>query len=194
VPDHATRLAADPYITSDERAKVIRYLLDSQKEFPSCIEAVTDEQWIWTPAPDQWSVGETAHHIVLAEGLLFDMGQRALSSEPNPDRETKTLGKAELLERVIVDRSRKVRAPDGVNPAGKTMGRDRVVTTFTEVRTRTIQFAESTRLPLKQHTAAIPFPIFDPLNAYQLLLYVALHSLRHCQQIAEVKATPGYPG
>jgi hypothetical protein len=185
---------ADPYITSEERAKLIHYLQDSHTEFLSCIDGVTDTQWIWKRAPDQWSVGEIAHHIVLAEGLLFGMGQRALGGEPNPEWETKTLGKAELLERVMVDRSRKVRAPEPVNPAGKAIARDQVVADFRVARARTMRFAESTLLPLKQHTAAIPFPIFDPLNAYQLLLYVPLHNLRHCQQIAEVKSTPGYPG
>ena len=38
-----------------------------------------------------------------------------------------------------------------------------------------------------------PFPIFKVLNAYQWLLYIPLHNLRHDQQIAEVKRTPGYP-
>jgi hypothetical protein len=48
-------------------------------------------------------------------------------------------------------------------------------------------------LPLKEHITAGPFPVFDPLNAYPFLLYIPLHNLRHDQQIAEVKVTPGYP-
>jgi hypothetical protein len=31
------------------------------------------------------------------------------------------------------------------------------------------------------------------LHAYHWLLYVPLHTIRHNQQIAEVKAAPGYP-
>jgi hypothetical protein len=46
---------------------------------------------------------------------------------------------------------------------------------------------------LKEHNSDHPFPVFKTLNAYQWLLYIPLHNLRHDQQIAEVKATPGYP-
>jgi DinB superfamily len=177
----------------EDRAKLIRYLQDSQQEFLACISGVTDVQWNWKPMPDRWSIGENAQHLLLAEGLLFKMAQKALTSEPNPDWETKTRGKTELLERAMVDRSRKARAPEPVNPVGIMMARDQVVATFQEVRAKTIEFSQSTPLPLQEHLGAGPFPRFDPLNAYQFLLYIPLHNLRHNQQIAEVQATPGYP-
>jgi hypothetical protein len=48
-------------------------------------------------------------------------------------------------------------------------------------------------VPLKEHTVDHPFPIFGTLNAYQWLIYIPLHNMRHDQQIAEVKASPGFP-
>jgi hypothetical protein len=186
-------VAADAHITPDERAKLIRYLQDSEKEFLSYLDGVSDAQWNWKSAPDRWSVGETAQHIVLAEGFLFNLANKALASDPNPDWEAKTRGKTELLERVMVDRTHKVQAPEPLNPVGATMTRPQVIAKFKELRARTIEFAETTQLPLKEHTTAGPFPVFDPLNAYQFLLYIPLHNLRHDQQIAEVKASPGYP-
>jgi len=48
-------------------------------------------------------------------------------------------------------------------------------------------------VPLKEHTVDHPFPVFGTLNAYQWLIYVPLHNMRHDQQIAEVKASPGFP-
>ena len=62
---------------------------------------------------------------------------------------------------------------------------------FKEARAKTIQFATETQLPLKEHLSANPF--FGDLNAYQWLIYIPLHNMRHDQQIAEVKASPGYP-
>ncbi len=186
-------LATDPQMTAAERAKLTGYLRDSQKEFLSYVEGVSEEQWRWKAAPDRWSVGETAEHIVLSEGFLFDMAQKALASEPNPDWEVKTRGKTELLERALPDRSHKVQAPEPIKPEHLTLNRDQVIARFKELRARTIEFAETTQLPLKEHTTAGPFPVFDPLNAYQFLLYIPLHTIRHDKQIAEVKATPGYP-
>jgi hypothetical protein len=49
-------------------------------------------------------------------------------------------------------------------------------------------------LALKEHTADHPFAVFGTLNAYQWLIYIPLHNIRHNQQIAEVKASAGYPG
>ena len=185
--------AADPRITPEERAKLIRYLHDSQKEFLDLLEGVSDAEWSWKATPEKWSVGETAQHIALAEGFLFDMSSKAMSSAPDPAWETKTRGKTELLERYLVDRSTKVKAPEPLNPVGVTMTRAEVIAKFNENRARTIEFAETTQLPLREHITKGPFPVFDPLNAYHFVLYIPLHNLRHNQQIAEVKASPGYP-
>jgi hypothetical protein len=185
--------AADPQITPEERAKLVKYLHDSEQEFLSYLDGVTDAQWRWKPAPERWSVGETAEHIAIAEGFLFDLANKAMASPPDPDWEAKTRGKTEFLERVLVNRTRKVQAPEPLDPHGITMTRDEVIAKFKAARAKTIQFAETTQLPLREHITAGPFPALDPLNAYHFVLYIPLHNLRHDQQIAEVKATPGYP-
>jgi hypothetical protein len=68
-----------------------------------------------------------------------------------------------------------------------------VVRRFRKLRAQIIKFAEETRIPLKEHTAEHPFTAFQTLNTYQWLLLVPLHNRRHDHQIAEVKATLGYP-
>jgi len=183
--------AADGKMTPEERAKVIKYLKDSQKEFLDSVEKVSDEQWNYKPSPERWSVGEVAEHIYLAEGLLFGAAQRALEAPVNPDWEAKTKGKTEFLEKVMVDRSRKAAAPEAIVPTGKT--RAEIMKLFKEVRAKTLKFAEETQLPLKEHTLDHPFPVFGTLNAYQWLIYVPLHNLRHNLQIAEVKGLESYP-
>lgn len=184
--------AADAALSAAERAHAIQLLQDSQKEFLSYVDGLTDEQWNYKAGPDRWSVGETAEHIVLAEGLLFSAVQGALASPPNPDWETKTKGKTEFIEKVMVDRSHKATAPEQIVPHGK-MTREEVIQKYKEARAKTIKFAEETQIPLKEHTFDHPFPVFGTLNAYQWLIYIPLHNMRHDQQIAEVKASPGFP-
>ena len=72
--------ADDPRITADERAKLLKYLHDSQREFESLLADVSDAQWRWKPAPERWSVAETAEHIVIAEQMLFGLSNRAMAS------------------------------------------------------------------------------------------------------------------
>ena len=184
-------LAADPHMTQEERAKVIRLLKQSQDEFLSAIDGLTEAQWKFKAGPDRWSIGETAEHIVLAEGLLFASVEKALASPPNADWEAQTERKTAFLERVMLDRSHKAQAPEAIRPVGLT--RAQVIEKYKAARAKTMKFAEETDLPLKEFTAVHPFPVFNTLNAYQWLIYIPLHNLRHDLQIAEVKASPGYP-
>ena len=184
--------AADAHITTDERTKAMTYLDESRKEFLASIDGVTEEQWKWKPAPERWSVGETAEHIVLAEALLFGNVQKAVASPPNPAWEEKTKGKTEFIERVMAPRLGKATAPEPIVPSGK-MTQAEVRETFLKQRVEIEKFAKETQVALREYTVEHPFPIFNTLNAYQWLIYGPLHTERHCKQIAEVKATAGYP-
>jgi hypothetical protein len=183
---------SDAHMTPDERAKVIKLLDESEKDYLDAISNVTEAQWTYKPSPFRWSVGEVAEHIMLTEPALFSFLQRALAAKPDPDWESKTGKKDEFLERVLPSRARKAQAPREIQPTGK-LSRDEVIRRYKEARARTREFAEQTDLPLKAYEAQHPFPAFNILNAYDWLLYIPLHNIRHNQQIAEVKATAGYP-
>ena len=170
---------------------MVKLLEDSRAEFLAYVEHVTPAQWTWKAAPDRWSVGETAEHILLAEGALFGQVKKAMASPVNPDWEKKTAGKTEFIERVMLDRSHKATAPEQIRPQG--LSKEEVIRRYQEARGETLKFARETQATLKDHTTEHPFPVFNTLNAYQWLIYVPLHNMRHDLQIAEVKATPGYP-
>lgn len=192
IPPAAVRADEDPKMSAEERAKLIKYLDESQKQLLDSIANLSEAQWKFKPTPERWSVGEVAEHIYLAESLLFAQAERALAEKSNPDWATKTKGKTEFLERVMIQRVGKAQAPEQIVPTGKLM-RDELIARFKEVRAKTLKFAETTDLPLKSHTTEHPFPVFNTLNAYQWVIYVPLHNIRHNQQIAEVQAHPNYP-
>jgi hypothetical protein len=184
--------AADPHMTREERAKVTALLIESREELLHAVDGLTDAQWNWKPSPERWSVGEVAEHITLAEGMLFAKVEEALANPPNPEWETKTAKKTEFLERVMPTRQGKAIAPDDIVPSGKWTQAEFHLK-FEEARARTLKFTRETEVPLKEHTAEHPFPIFNTLNAYQWLIYIPWHNQRHVKQIEEVKATPGFP-
>jgi hypothetical protein len=186
-------LAADEgKMTPEEKAKVIKLLVDSQKETLNAIESLSDEQLKFKTAPERWSVAEVAEHILMAEALLFSAMERALATQPNPEWETKTKGKTEFLEKVMVNRQGKAQAPESIVPTGK-LSRAELIARLKESRAKTMKFAEETQLPLKAHTFDHPFPVFGTLNGYQWLIYIPLHNIRHNLQIAEVRAAPNFP-
>jgi len=183
---------ADAHMTAAERTQLLQWLDESHKEFFAAIDAVSDAQWKWKPAPERWSVGETAEHIVLAEAMLFDSAQKAMSAPVNPAWETQTKGKTEFIIRVMPSRQGKAQAPEPIVPR-QGLTRAQIKERFEQQRVAILKFANDPTLALKEHTLDHPFPIFGTLNAYQWLIYVPLHTIRHDKQIAEVKATPGYP-
>jgi uncharacterized damage-inducible protein DinB len=184
--------SSDPNMTAEERAKTIKLLVDSRQEYLEALENLTEAQWSFKPSPFRWSVGEVAEHILLTEGALFSAVQRALAQKANPDWKGKTAGKAEFIEKVVPNRSLKAQAPIEVRPSGK-LSREEVVRRYKELRAKILEFTRETDLPLKAHTVEHPFPVFNTLNAYDWLIYIPLHNIRHNKQMAEVKASAGYP-
>ena len=182
----------DPKPTAEDRAKVIRYLDQSEKQFKELIADVNDEQWKWRSAPGKWTIGEVAEHIVLAEGLLFASVQKAIASKPNPDWFEQTKGKTEFLERIMPNRMGKAVAPESIVPEGK-WSKAETITRFNEVRAITRKFTETTEVALLEYTVEHPFPVFKTLNGYQWLIYIPLHHIRHNGQLGDVKKAEGYP-
>ena len=184
--------AADAHMTTEDRTKVLHWLEESSQEFHAAIDGVTEEQWKWKPTPERWSVGETAEHIVLAEAMLFENVKKAVSAPANPAWEEQTKGKTEFIVQVMAPRLGKAQAPEPIVPRnGMTLAQ--VKERFDQQRAEIVKFASDTSVALKEHTEQHPFPVFGTLNAYQWLIYVPLHTERHDKQIAEVKATNGYP-
>lgn len=182
----------DPHMSPEERATVVKLLVDSRKEFIDSIQDLTDAQWNFRPGPFRWTIGEISEHIVLAEGRLFLAVTKAVQTPPDPDWEARTSGKTAFLNQVMPNRTGRAQAPWEIQPKGK-LSKSEVIRRYNEVRDRTLQFAQQSQIPLKEHTLEHPFPQFNTLNAYQWLIYIPLHNQRHDKQIAEVKASPGYP-
>jgi hypothetical protein len=185
--------SGDGKLTPEEKAKAIKMLHDSHNELLGYVEKLTDAQWNFRPAPFKWTVGETAEHIALSEGLLFGAMERALAAPANPDWEKKTANKEAVLDGVLAARKGKANAPEPIQPLKRKMTRAEIMTLLKEGRAKSLKFIETTDLPLKAHTLDHPFPVFGTLNAYQWFVYIPAHNLRHNKQIAEIMSNPNFP-
>jgi DinB family protein len=185
--------SGDGKLTPEERAKAIKMLHDSQNELLSYVEKLSDAQWNYRPALFKWTVGETAEHIALAEGLLFSAMERALAAPINPDWETKTANKEPILDNVLAARKGRAQAPEPIQPLKRKMSRAEIMTMLKDGRAKSLKFIETTDLPLKAHTLDHPFPVFGTLSAYQWFIYIPAHNLRHNKQIAEIMSNPSFP-
>ena len=183
--------APEPTLTKAEHDKAVKLLLDSQKETLDAVSKLSDAQWNYKVSPEKWSAGQVAEHIYLAESLLFASVEKAMASPENEAWYEETKGKDEFLQKILLDRSGKAQAPEAIKPTGKT--RAEIIKGLKESRAKTLKFLNDNKVPMKNHTLVHPFKIFGTLNAYQWLIYIPLHNMRHNQQIMEVKNSPGFP-
>ena len=115
----------------------------------------TDAQWNYKPAPDRWSVGECAAHIIAAEQYFRDNIAAALKSPALPAAQQSTAGDA-VLSKMIRDRSQKFQAPAAIEPTGKVVPKAQAIKDFEATRARTLQYVRTTQDPLREHGGGTP--------------------------------------
>jgi len=182
----------NPKMSNEDRAKALKWLDDSYAQTLAAVEKLSDTQWAFKSAPEKWSVAECVEHIMMAEGLLFAQVEKALAAPVREDWAEKTKGKTAFIERVMVQRQGKAQAPESIVPTGK-LNRADLMAKLKEARAKTRKFTVETQAELHSHTTDHIFPVFNTLSAYQWLVYIPLHNLRHNQQIEEVKAHANFP-
>jgi hypothetical protein len=174
-----------------ERQVLTNHLAKSSQEFLSSVQGLTPEQWNFKAGPDRWSIAQCAEHIALSEDFIRGIIEsKILTAEPTPDRvaERKLLD-AKVLP-MITDRSFKAQAPEPVQPTSKFGSTQATVEHFQQSRAKTAALAAS-REDLRERAGE--HPVFKELDAYQWLLFLSGHTLRHTAQIQEVKASAGFP-
>lgn len=181
--------AAAP-ISQQDRDTLIADLQRSRAAFLASIADVTTEaQWNYKPAPDRWSVGECAAHIIAAEEYFRDNIATALKSPVLAPAQQNTAGDA-MIVKMIRDRSQRFTAPAGLEPTGKVVPKAQAITDFEATRAKTLEYVRTTNDALREHGSGTAPNV---TTAYQLVLMLSGHTERHTAQLLEVKATAGYP-
>jgi len=189
---------SDGNLSADERAEMVTLLDDSLDMFMGLISGLTDEQWNFKQNEDRWSVGQCAEHIVRSERALLESAEAAMKNAADADWAEKTKGKADLIRNVMPNRNPGgaggASAPQEIRPTEE-WSRAKVIQEYYKVRGEVRAFAETIAFeqPIKQHILEHPFPVFGDLSAYEWLIYVPLHTVRHSKQMTEVMEDEGYP-
>jgi len=162
-----------------ERDRAMSYLHATRKQFLDAVGPATPQQWTFRPAPEAWSMAEIAEHLTVTEEVAMEAIEKALAAPPaSAEKKMETAGKDDLVLRAVPNRTRRVQAPESVQPTGNRWAtRDAAAAEFTPRRDRTIAFIEQTNHELRSHIA--PHPVLGPLDSYQWLLFLAAHTERH---------------
>jgi len=190
--------APDANLSAEEQEEMVKLLGESQDMLLGLITGLTDEQWNFKQNEDRWSVGECVEHIARSERALLEAAQAARANPADADWAKKSEGKNKLIRNVMPNRNPGgaggATAPQEIRPTEK-WDRATAIKEFFKVRGEVQAFAETVAYeqPIKQHIQPHPFPVFGDLTAYDWLIYVPLHTVRHSKQIIEVQEDENYP-
>ncbi len=166
-------------INETELEFVKNYLTVSLESTTKTLDGVDNELWNYTPKSGGWSVGECMEHIMLAENALFKQIQGALSKEADNKKDL-TYQDGYVITKTV-DRGKKVKTP--LEPQTVSMSKAEYVKWLKKSRKAITSFIEKPGLELRNHFGPSPF---GEVDAYQLVLIIAGHGMRHTAQMNEV--------
>jgi hypothetical protein len=184
----APLFAVEP-MTDAERAALVVHLERTAARFEKSIDGLSEAQWNWKAAPERWSAGEAAEHIATAEGFIRGAIEPLMKEDPKPEL-LEGARKEEMLDKVLLDRSKKFQAPEPLKPVHKYRTPAEALAAFRAERQKTIEFVKAGG-DFRLHAG--PHPAIGPLDAYGWVVFLSAHSERHTLQIEEVKADAGFP-
>jgi hypothetical protein len=85
----------------------------------------------------------------------------------------------------------KFNAREAVRPTARWPEKTELILEFRKTRARTLAFASETELSLRDHF--FPHIAFGDLDAYQWLVVIGRHTVRHGFQIKAIKACLAFP-
>lgn len=186
-------LVAVPAFAGDaaaDKEKLVQELERTRAKFLKSVEGLSEAQWNYKAAPERWSIAQCAEHIAAAESFIRGYVAQALTTPLPADQPKTELVKDEIVQKMIVDRSKKFSAPEPIAPSNRFGSPAEAVATFEKERAETIKLAKSDA-DFRAHAAQ--HPGFGMLDTYGWLLFLSGHSERHTLQIEEVKASADYP-
>lgn len=129
------------------------------------------------PFEGSWTAGEVAEHITKS---IIDLPQLfAHKTVPTTDR--KIDAKVAAIRDLFLDFSTKMKSPDLILPQEKYHDKQKMLATFDQIKTQTINAASAMDLSLTCLLAE--FPGMGFLTVYEWLNFAIVHTKRHTNQM-----------
>ncbi len=177
-------------LTTAERDAAKKYGKETLGYLENEIKGLSDNQLKWKPNDSTWSASDCIEHLALSEKNLFDWAMSTLKADANPAKRSELKMDDEAVKKLITDRSFRAKTREGFIPTGQFGNATETLKVLKERRSETIKYIKDTKDDLRNHFADLPFGTVD---TYQLLLFMYGHTIRHADQIKDLKALPGFP-
>ena len=172
-------------MTAAEREFVVGELRASEARLVEVVRGVTVAQAGFRAGPERWSIAEVLEHLVVWESFMLGAIQGALEAPAEPEKKAEVAEKDALVLGLAGSRDKPLKSREAARPTGRWSDIGEMLAEFQMRRARTVEFAETTQADLRSHFFA--HVTFGDLDCYQWLVAMGQHTLRHVQQIEEIK-------
>ena len=183
-------------LTNEELAQARLFLQQTLNSVIGATKLLSEAQWNYKPAPEQWSIAQNLDHIVaVQERVLGMLAQLADAPAAPADRDPQVVD-AIVIHR-FPTRLGKFTAPEFIQPADQIVPAERL----DRLQSNCLRFSDALdSIPgLRDHLLEAP-PLkavskgeHTVMDGYQWILAEAAHTERHAKQMLEVIADPGFP-
>jgi hypothetical protein len=174
-----------------EREFVAGELRTSEGRLVEVVCGVTTAQAGFKPGPERWSIAEVLEHLVVWESFLLGAVRGALEAPAQPEKHGAAAGKDALVFGLATSRDKPLKSREAARPTGRWTDANEMLAEFHARRAETVEFAETTQAELRSHFFA--HVTFGDLDCYQWLVVMGQHTLRHVEQIEEIKRAQQWP-
>jgi hypothetical protein len=171
-------------MNQDEREFVVGELRASEARLVEAVRGVTAQANFRT-GPERWSIAEVLEHLVVWESFMLGAVRGALEGPAAPEKQAEVAGKDSLVLGLAGSRDKPLKSREAARPAGRWSDLGEMIAEFRVRRAQTVEFAESTQADLRSHFFA--HVTFGDLDCYQWLVAMGQHTLRHVEQIEEIR-------
>lgn len=184
-------IAADAPLTKKERKYAADLLKESEKNLEKSIAGLSDGQLSFKASDSSWSAEGCVKHLAVSEKILWGALEEALKKPANAEKRADIKVTDDQLVNFQEGRQTKLKTLDVLKPENTTYASAaEALNSIKESRKKIIDFLNTTQDDMRNHVVELPFGSFD---AYQVVLLIGSHSIRHTKQIEEVKASAGFP-
>jgi hypothetical protein len=146
----------------------------------------------WRPPDGGWSIAQVFEHLIISDSLYYPQLREIVQTGKRGSAEWKpTITGGFIVRALLPTSTRKTPAPQIFRPAEP---RANVVEDYINVREELVRIMDSAKgIDLRRNKVTSPVSKLIRINLGDAFMILVVHTQRHLQQIARVRAHPDFP-
>jgi hypothetical protein len=157
------------------------HLDETRKKLVNEITLLSYDEFNSSPGMEKWSIAQVCHHLVLVEKVSLKVIGWGLKEMGHTQKERKKVD-------VMLDRTKKLKAPKIVDPSVEPFEVQQIINLFSESRSELTAFLSTIEDKSVLAEKSFKHPAFGELPLDQWIEHIYLHEQRHIEQIKEIKS------